>query len=136
MNWRWSLGGKCLQALRRRTEYPVFDEPCKKTFLSSNWSGTSESEMNPFGTKEDLHFSHCTNIFAAFSVFIDLAIKNLISVGSSYFYTHKRNKNSWAEFNCSSIENVAFLPQRVLIVYLGWKPKLLNWFPNLGQFKF
>ena len=55
-------------------------------------SSTETEKESEFGTKADLHFSHCANIFAAFSGSIDLAIKNLTSVGSPYFYKCKFSK--------------------------------------------
>lgn len=84
MNWSWSLEEKWRLAITIITASPVLDNPCKKIFLASNSSFTSDSQIKPFGTTASLHFRHCTNIFAPFEGSIDLAIKNLIIVASQY----------------------------------------------------
>lgn len=82
LNWSWSFAGKCLLALATISGWPLLDKPCKKIFLASNCSPISDSGTNPFGAHVDLHSCHFTNIFAALSASIDLAIKNRMSVVS------------------------------------------------------
>lgn len=88
--------------------------------------------MNPLGTIAALHFSHWTNIFAALSGSIDLAIKNLMSVGSPCPCKDKPMKYK----NLTESNTWRVVWQRYRSVYLrGW-PKLLNWYPHLGQCNF
>ena len=94
--------------------------------------------MEPFGTNAALHFSHCANIFAAFSGSIDLAIKNLTSVGSPYFYKCKPRESrtdaykDMRKYMLCELELVNYVKG----TNLGGRTKLFNWFPQLGQCNF
>lgn len=91
---------KCLEPKTTEIGFPFLSVPCRNILFCAISFDTSDSKIEPFGTKLLLQLKHFTNIADAFSTSESRARRNLLSVESSTSSSCFKNIQRFHDEHC------------------------------------